>query len=65
MSLKGYSDMIIDTNSLITNYKIDTVADLKNLSAIEKGLGMKVNKSALARKFNIDRRTVKKYIEGK
>ena len=64
MSLQGGDEMIIDSESVISNLEIETLSDLFKLAAIEKGLGMKVNKSALARKLNVDRRTVKKYIDG-
>lgn len=56
--------MIVDTGTIISNLEIESLADLRKLSVIEEGFGMKVNKSALARKLNIDRRTVKKYIDG-
>jgi hypothetical protein len=62
--ITGGFNMIIDTDTVISDLKIETLTDLKKLSAIEKGLGMKINKSALARKFDVDRRTIQKYIDG-
>lgn len=56
--------MVVDTKSVISNFEIKSLNDLYKLSALEKGLGMKVNKSALARELNVDRRTIKKYING-
>ncbi len=56
--------MILGRKTGISNFEVKSLNDLYKLSAIEKGLGMKVNKSALARKLNVDRRTIKKYING-
>lgn len=56
--------MIIDTETVISDLNINSLLDLRKLAPLEKGLGMKLNRSALGRKFGVDRRTVTKYIHG-
>ena len=56
--------MIIDTETVISDLNIHSLLDLRKLAPLEKGLGMKLNRSALGRKFGVDRRTVTKYIHG-
>lgn len=46
-----------------TNLEINNLMDLKKLQPFIDN-GMKVNYSRLARKFNVDRRTIKKYCLG-
>lgn len=43
--------------------EIEKVEDLYKLQHLEKN-GIKLNKSAITRKLNVDRRTVEKYING-
>lgn len=54
---------------MIINYKINNSIEIKEVSDLYKlkpliENGLKVNKSDIARKLNIDRRTVDKYIKG-
>ena len=56
--------MIIDTETVISDLNINSLLDLRKLAPLEKGLGMKSNRSALGRKFGVDRRTVTKYRHG-
>ena len=56
--------MIIDTETVISDLNINSLLDLRKLTSLEKGLGMKFNRSALGRKLGVDRRTVTKYIHG-
>jgi len=49
---------------LTTNLKINTLMDLNKLKQFEENSSLKVNRSQLAREFNVDRRTVSKYIQG-
>lgn len=56
--------MIIDTETVISESNINSLLDLRKLTSLEKVLGMKFNRSALGRKFGVDRRTVTKYIHG-
>ncbi len=55
--------MVVDTKSVISNFEIKSLNYLYKLSALEKELGMEVNKSALARELNVDCQTIKKYIK--
>jgi len=55
--------MIIDIN-LTTDYRINKLEDLVKLKTLQEVTGIKINISALARQLNVDRRTVKKYING-
>jgi len=52
------------TNEITTTIEITTLMDLNKLKIFEEESNLKVNKSALARKLKVDRRTVSKYIEG-
>lgn len=51
----------IDINSSLT---ISNLTDLPKLKLLMENLKMKINKSELARKFNVDRRTISKYLNG-
>ena len=51
----------IDVN---TNLNISSLTDLPKLKVLMESLNMKINKSELARKFKVDRRTIGKYLEG-
>lgn len=47
-----------------TEFEIKSLTDLPNLKNLMENLNMKVNKSQLARKLNVDRRTIDKYMNG-
>lgn len=51
----------IDINSELT---ISSLTDLPKLKLLMENVKMKINKSELARKFNVDRRTISKYLNG-
>src|SRR5699024_10054387 len=51
----------IDIN---TNLEITSLTDLPKLKLLMENLKMKINKSELARKFKVDRRTISKYLNG-
>src|SRR5699024_3974378 len=51
----------IDIN---TNLEITSLTDLPKLKLLMENLKMKINKSELARKFKVDRRTNSKYLNG-
>lgn len=51
----------IDINSELT---ISSLTDLPKLKLLMENVKMKINKSELARKFNVDRRTITKYLNG-
>lgn len=51
----------IDIN---TNLEIASLTDLPKLKLVMENLKMKINKSELARKFQVDRRTINKYLNG-
>lgn len=51
----------IDIN---TELNISSLTDLPKLKLLMENLKMKINKSELARKFNVDRRTISKYLDG-
>src|SRR5690625_3501801 len=51
----------IDIN---TELNISSLTDLPKLKLLMENLKMKINKSELARKFNVDRRTIDKYLNG-
>ena len=55
--------MIVDTKSVISNFKSKLLNYLYKLSALEKWLDMKVNKSALARELNVNRWAIKKHCD--
>jgi transposase len=50
--------------TILTNLKIQKLTDLRKLKEFQGGSNLKVNKSELARKLGVDRRTVSKYIDG-
>ena len=56
--------MIIYTETVISDLNINSLLDLRKLSSLEKRLCMKLNRSALDRKLDVDRRTVTKQIHG-
>lgn len=49
---------------VITDLSITTLMDLKKLKPLEETTNLKLNVSAIARKLDVDRRTVRKYING-
>ena len=49
---------------ITTDLKIENLEDLRKLKELEGSTNLKINKSDLARKLGVDRRTVNKYIEG-
>lgn len=51
----------IDIN---TNLEITSLTDLPKLKLLMENLKMRINKSELARKFKVDRRTITKYLNG-
>lgn len=51
----------IDIN---TNIEITSLTDLPKLKLLMENLKMTINKSELARKFKVDRRTITKYLDG-
>jgi transposase len=55
--------MLIQEN-ITTDLKIESLGDLSKLKEFEGGSNLKINKSEIARKLGVDRRTVGKYIEG-
>ncbi|OEH84665.1 transposase, partial [Desulfuribacillus stibiiarsenatis] len=46
---------------ITTEIEITRLSDLPKLKLLMENLNMKINKSELARKFQVDRRTVDKY----
>jgi transposase len=50
--------------AITTDLKVECLGDLKKLKEFQGGSNLKVNKSAIARKLGVDRRTVDKYIDG-
>ena len=55
--------MIID-HRINTDISINCIEDLKKFKPLIENNDLKVNKSAIARKLGVDRRTVSKYIDG-
>ena len=55
--------MLIQEN-ITTDLTIESLGDLSKLKEFEGGSNLKINKSELARKLGVDRRTVGKYIQG-
>lgn len=55
--------MLIQEN-ITTDLKIECLTDLSKLKEFQGGSNLKINKSAIARKLGVDRRTVDKYIDG-
>lgn len=49
---------------ITTDIEINGLEDLPKLQIVMESLKMKVNKSQLAREFNVDRRTIDKYLKG-
>lgn len=47
-----------------TNFEIKSLSDLPKFKQLMENLKMKINKSQLARKMGVDRRTVDKYLNG-
>jgi len=51
------------TLNIQTNVEVRSLLDLPNLKLLMENLKMKINKSELARKMNVDRRTIQKYLD--
>lgn len=49
---------------ITTEIEVNSLEDLPKLKILMENLNMKINKSKLAREFNVDRRTVEKYLNG-
>ncbi|WP_141432607.1 IS21 family transposase [Bacillus sp. 03113] len=47
-----------------TNFEINSLTDLPKLKTLMENLKMRINKSQLARDFQVDRRTIEKYLNG-
>jgi len=47
-----------------TEIEINGLEDLPKLNLLMERSNMKINKSQLARDFNVDRRTIDKYVKG-
>lgn len=47
-----------------TDFELTSLIDLPKYKIIMESAGMKINKSALAREFGVDRRTIDKYLNG-
>jgi len=56
--------MMYMTLNVQTEVEIRSLLDLPKLKSLMENLKMKINKSELARKMNVDRRTVQKYLDG-
>ena len=52
------------TLNVQTEVEIRSLLDLPKLKSLMENLKMKINKSELARKMNVDRRTIQKYLDG-
>jgi transposase len=50
--------------NISTDVKVDSLTDLPKFKLLMESLGMKINKSQLARELNVDRRTVDNYLNG-
>ena len=49
---------------ILTDISVNNLMDLRKLKQFEEESNLKINLSALSRKLNVDRRTVRKYIDG-
>ncbi|MDN3450054.1 IS21 family transposase, partial [Planococcus sp. APC 3906] len=47
-----------------TEFEVKKLSDLPKLKTLMENLKMKINKSELARKLDVDRRTIDKYLNG-
>ena len=56
--------MMYMTLNIQTDVEIRSLLDLPKLKSVMENLKMKINKSELARKMNVDRRTIQKYLDG-
>lgn len=52
------------TLNIETDVEIRSLQDLPTFKCVMENLNMKINKSELARKMNVDRRTIVKYLDG-
>lgn len=52
------------TLNIQTDFEICSLLDLPKFKSLMENLKMKINKSELARKMNVDRRTIEKYLDG-
>lgn len=55
---------MIITSEIITNLEINDLEDLKKLKPLAESSNLKINYSAISKQMNVDRRTVKKYVDG-
>lgn len=56
--------MMYMTLNIQTDVEIRSLLDLPKLKSLMENLKMKINKSELARKMKVDRRTIQKYLDG-
>lgn len=49
---------------ILTEISVNSLMDLGKLKQFEEDSNLKINVSALSRKFGVDRRTIRKYIDG-
>ncbi|MDN3451851.1 IS21 family transposase, partial [Planococcus sp. APC 3906] len=47
-----------------TEFEVKKLSDLPKFKTLMENLKMKINKSELARKLDVDRRTIDKYLNG-
>jgi hypothetical protein len=50
--------------NITTEIEIHSLSDLPKLKMLMESLGIKINKSQLARDLSVDRRTIDKYLNG-
>lgn len=55
---------MIITSKIITNLEINSLKDLKKIKPLAESSNLKINYTALSKELNVDRRTVKKYVDG-
>lgn len=51
-------------SQIMTDLKINRLEDLNKLKIFMEASNLKINKSQIARKLGVDRRTVDKYVNG-
>lgn len=57
-------ELMLLHQEITTSIKIESLKDLKKIKELEKTSNLKINRSEVARKLKVDRRTVSKYIQG-